>query len=326
MNALIDPAIDQSLREVEITRIFDAPREVVFRAWTDPKHVAAWWGPRGFTAPKVEVDPRPGGVFSIDMQAPDGTITPAKGVFKEIVPPTRLVFVTRAFEDERGRPRFEVETTVTLAEKGGATHLTLRAVVLVAAVEMAAGVAGMREGWSETLDKLGEVVEGVGAASEKGHSKGTGATVFQVVPGEPLILMSRVFEAPRKLVWEACTTPWHMAAWWGPRGFTNNILEMDVRTGGTWRIEQRAPDGNTYTFWGEYQEVTPMQRLMHTQRFLDSPPAYVTITFEDIGGGTRLTSAIRLDTLEGRDGMLASGMEKGARESLDRLAELLETL
>ena len=83
-------------REVIITRVFDAPRDLVFRAWTDPRHVSQWWGPHHFTNPVCEVDPRVGGAIRIHMRAPDGTVYPMTGRFVEIDRPHRLVFTTAA--------------------------------------------------------------------------------------------------------------------------------------------------------------------------------------------------------------------------------------
>jgi uncharacterized protein YndB with AHSA1/START domain len=144
-------------QELVMTRIFDAPREVVFKAWTDPDRVKHWWGPKGFTNPVCELDPRPGGAIRIHMRAPDGVVYPMTGVFNEIVEPERLVFTSGAL-DEKGNPLFEVLTTVTFAEHGGKTKLTLHARVMMATPAGAPHLAGMEMGWSQTLDRLAEYV------------------------------------------------------------------------------------------------------------------------------------------------------------------------
>lgn len=141
-------------QELVITRIFNARRELVFKAWTDPKHVAQWWGPKGFTSPVCEMDVRPGGAILIHMRGPDGIIQPMRGVFHEIVEPERLVFTTRAFEDADGKPQLEVLNTVTFAEVWGKTELTLQARVVRATPDVAEALAGMEEGWKQTLDRL----------------------------------------------------------------------------------------------------------------------------------------------------------------------------
>jgi len=140
-------------REIVITRLFDAPPEFVFEAWTDPEHLAQWWGPEGFTNPVCELDVRVGGVWRIVMRAPDGAMYPCRGIYLEIVAPERLVFTNVAVDDE-GTPVLDGLTTVTFEEEDGMTKLTLRtrAVALVpGAVEK---LAGMHTGWSMSLDRL----------------------------------------------------------------------------------------------------------------------------------------------------------------------------
>ena len=140
-------------REVTITRIFDAPRSLVFKMWTDAKYVADWWGPGVFTNPVCEIDARVGGKWRIVMRGPDGTDYPGGGVYREVVPPERLVFTNLA-TDKQGNTLLEGLTTVTFDDYQGKTKLALhtRAVALVDYA--AAYLAGMEEGWKQTLDGL----------------------------------------------------------------------------------------------------------------------------------------------------------------------------
>lgn len=124
-------------KEVTIRREFDAPRELVFQAWIDPRHIANWYGPAEFTIPVCEVDARPGGWLLIHMQAPDGEAHPVRGAFEEVVAPERLVFITTAFE-----------------EAGGRTTMTFHAVVTRATPDMAGPLSGMEQGWTESFQKL----------------------------------------------------------------------------------------------------------------------------------------------------------------------------
>jgi len=140
-------------REVVITRVFNAPRSVVFKAWTDPKHVAQWWGPHGFTNPVCELDVRPGGAIRIHMRGPDGTVYPMTGVNQEIVEPERLVFTAAAL-DEKGNPLFEVLNTVIFSEQGGKTKLTLQARVVKLTAGAAPYLSGMEAGWTQSLERL----------------------------------------------------------------------------------------------------------------------------------------------------------------------------
>jgi uncharacterized protein YndB with AHSA1/START domain len=148
-------------RELVITRIFDALRALVFRAWTDASHLARWWGPHGFTNPVCEVDARPGGTMRIVMRAPDGTEYPMTGVFREIVEPERLVFTNIAL-DRQGRPILDGLTTVTFSEQDGRTTLTLqtRATALVA--DAVRHLEGMEAGWTQSLERLAAQVAGGG--------------------------------------------------------------------------------------------------------------------------------------------------------------------
>ena len=138
-----------------MTRVFDAPRHLVFRAWTDRSQLERWWGPKGFTNPVCEVDARPGGAIRIDMRAPDGIVYPMTGTFLEIVEPERLVFISSAL-DSQGEPLFEVLNTVTFADEGAKTKLTLHASVSKAKPEAARHLAGMEVGWSMSLDRLAD--------------------------------------------------------------------------------------------------------------------------------------------------------------------------
>jgi uncharacterized protein YndB with AHSA1/START domain len=142
-------------QELVLTRMFDAPRELVFKAWTDPKCVAQWWRPRGFTNPVCELDVRPGGAIRIHMRGPDGTVYPMTGVYQEVVEPERIVF-TSAPLDAEGNALFELLTTVTFAEQGGKTKQILRARVIKRTAQAAQYLKGMEAGWTQSLEHLAE--------------------------------------------------------------------------------------------------------------------------------------------------------------------------
>jgi uncharacterized protein YndB with AHSA1/START domain len=146
-------------REVTITRVFNAPRAVVFKAWTDPKHLVQWWGPKGFTNPVCEIEARVGGALRIHMRGPDGAIYPMKGVIRELVAPERLVFTNIAV-DASGHHLLEGLTTVVFAEANGKTTLTMHTRA-VAVVEMAAAyLQGMEIGWTQSIERLEAFVAG----------------------------------------------------------------------------------------------------------------------------------------------------------------------
>jgi uncharacterized protein YndB with AHSA1/START domain len=138
-------------RELVIMRIFDAPRRLVFKAWTEPARLVRWWGPQGFTTPFCEMDVRPGGAFRLGMRSPEGTDHRLRGVFREIVEPERLV-CTWAWEDAEGKLGHETLLTVTLAEHDGKTTLTLHQSVF----ESVTARDAHRGGWASSLDCLAE--------------------------------------------------------------------------------------------------------------------------------------------------------------------------
>jgi uncharacterized protein YndB with AHSA1/START domain len=149
-------------------------------------------------------------------------------------------------------------------------------------------------------------------------------------PSDREIVMTRVFDAPRELAFEAHTECEHLAKWWGPRKYTLEVCEMDFRPGGKYRFVHRGPGGvEEHGFRGEYREIVPPERIVWTFEW-EGMPGHVsvdTLTLEDLGGGrTRLVAHSIFDSVEDRDGMLQSGMEEGAGESWDRLAELLQTM
>lgn len=151
-------------------------------------------------------------------------------------------------------------------------------------------------------------------------------TTAQVPADEPVIRVSRLFDAPRDTVYRASLA---MGDWWGPREMASTVHALDPQPGGTWRISEQSPDGSVFEFWGEFLEVDPPRRVVHTQHFLDYPPMLVAIDFAEAGpdlSQTLLTAELRLDSLELRDGYLASGALGGMRESHDRLEELARSL
>jgi uncharacterized protein YndB with AHSA1/START domain len=152
-------------------------------------------------------------------------------------------------------------------------------------------------------------------------------TEVLVEPGKQGIVMSRTFDAPRELVYRAYTDPDLIPRWWGPRYLTTTVAALDARAGGTWRFLQRDPDGNEYGFHGVFHDVTP-ERIVQTFEF-EGMPGHValdTAVLEDVDGRTKVTVISVFQSIEDRDGMVESGMESGARETWERLEELLKTL
>lgn len=227
-----------------VTRFFDAPRDLVFQAWTDPRQVGLWWGPRGFTTTTYSMDVRPGGVWSFMMHGPDGTDYPNRIVYTEVTRPERLVYA-HGGGDEAAPPEFHV--TVTFTEREGKTELTMRS--LFPSLEARNRVLPYAvPGAHSTLDRLEE------------HLKG---------PAEPVFRLSRVFDAPRDLVWKAFTEPERLMRWWGPKGMTMEVARVDLRPGGTFHFCLKAPDGSLMWAKWTFVDVAAPERIVHIQSFSD---------------------------------------------------------
>lgn len=147
-------------------------------------------------------------------------------------------------------------------------------------------------------------------------------------PGKQEIVMTRVFDAPRELVFEVYTDPNRIPEWWGPKVLTTIVDRMDVRPGGIWRFIQHDPDGNEYGFHGVYHAVEPPERFVYTFEF-EGMPGHVlleTATLDEQDSKTTMTVQSVFQSIEDRDGMLASMTEAAADEIWDRFAELLRAI
>jgi uncharacterized protein YndB with AHSA1/START domain len=143
-------------------------------------------------------------------------------------------------------------------------------------------------------------------------------------PSDREIVLTRVFDAPRGLVYEAFTRPELLRRWFGPRGWSLVECDVDLRVGGKWRFMLQGPDGTRMGMSGEYRELAPPDRMVHTESFDDYPGnSVVTTALTENDGKTTLTATVLYDTKEIRDAVIQSGMEHGAAESYDRLEEIL---
>ncbi len=150
--------IPMNPHDLIITRTLNAPRESVWKAWTDSKQVAAWWGPNGFTSPRCDWDAKAGGKIHIDMKDPEGAVYPMNGRFLEVLPPEFLSFLSAPLDDQ-GTPLLEVKTSATLIADKKKTKLTLKAVVVKTTPVGDSYLEGQSQGWNESLDRLTAFVE-----------------------------------------------------------------------------------------------------------------------------------------------------------------------
>ncbi len=212
--------------------MFDAPRDLLWTCFTDPERMKHWWGPKGFTVIASKMDLRVGGTYHYGMKTPDGKTMWGKFVYREIIPPERLVFVN-SFSDESRRltrhpmaPTWPLQmlSTFTFEERPAARPSSPCAGSQSTPPRRSsktfdAGHASM-QGWGGTMDQLEAYL-----ARRKDRQHGTVKTAPY---GERTVTLTRVFDAPRELVWRAWTDPKHMAQWFGPNGFTSSVPELNV--------------------------------------------------------------------------------------------------
>jgi len=314
-------------RELVISRLFDAPRELVWRAWTEPRHIVKWWGPRGFRTTIAVMDVRPGGEWRHVMHGPDGTDYPNHTIFKEVLKPEKIVLTNTG-----GKTKEDVqfESTWTFEDLGGKTRVTIRMVFATAQeCERVSREYGAVEGGLQTLARLSEFLQAFEAELEWppiGEQKNK-----RIALAERELVLTREFHAPRALVWRAWTEAKHLAQWWGPHGYQNPVCEVDARVGGAYVIHMQAPDGTVFPLEGEFKEVARPERLVFTERLLkkstgsDEPELLFellnSIAFTEHAGKTRVEVRSRVVHAS----VLTDGMAAGWEECLERLEAFVTT-
>ncbi|HEY3760971.1 MAG TPA: SRPBCC domain-containing protein [Verrucomicrobiae bacterium] len=240
--------------EFVITREFDAPRELVFKAWTDPKQLAEWWGPKGFTNPVCEWDVRPGGKIYDVMRAPNGDDYPMGGVFREIKPPERLVISCGAL-DKKGKLLFEFVHDATFTEKKGKTKLTLRSKVTMTTPDANRYIGGFTKGMTSSLERL--------------------AGMMKTKP----FVIERILDAPTNLVWRALTSPEDMKRWYF------DMQQFKPEVGCDFRFVV-VHDGKTHDHRCHITDVVPQKKIAYTWRF-EGREGLSLVTFELSGRGRK---------------------------------------
>jgi uncharacterized protein YndB with AHSA1/START domain len=246
-------------KEFVIKREFDAPRELVFKAWTEAKHLAQWWGPRGFTNPVCEWDARPGKAIHVVMRAPNGTDYAMGGKFREIVAPERLVFTSGAL-DEKGKLMFEFLHTVTFVERKGKTMLTIRSRVIKTTAEASKYIGGFEAGMTQSLVRLAE----------------------HLAAQTPPLVVERTFNAPVAKVWKAITNKKEMSQW------SFEIKEFKPKVGFEFEFLGEK-DGYKYIHHCKVTEVIRQKKLAYSWRYEGHEGnSLVTIELFATGKKTRL--------------------------------------
>lgn len=302
-------------KEFSLTRTFNASRSQVWAAFTMPEHLRHWWGPRGCAIEIAQFDLRAGGIFLYCMKFPGNHAVWGRFIYREISTPERLVWVS-SFSDQHGglaRNPFadawplETLTTVTLQEKEGITTLSLTATPInctdAESQAFLGGIDSMTKGFGGTFAQLEEYLSGV--QKEDTSDREMTAT--------------RVFDAPRDLVFRMWTEAEHLVRWWGPNGFATTIQEMNVRPGGEWRLIMHAPDGRDFANHNRFLEVVPSERLVFDH--LSGPPKHrMTVNFAEKDGKTEVAVRMVFESAELLEHVIKEfNAKEGLSQTLDRL-------
>jgi len=267
-------------RELVFNRLLQAPRELVFDAWTDPEHLSKWYGPEGFSLTTHHMDLRPGGQWSYTMHGPDGRDYRNKMVFLEIERPRRLVY---EHVKEAGTEPVGHQMIISFEQEGDKTRLTMHLLFeSPAALEMVARNYGAVEGGNQTLTRLER---------------------WLAVLTNPLLKISdnqivstRLFDVTQGQMFKAWTDPGILSQWWGPDGFTNTFHEFDLRPGGSWKFIMHGPGGDNYPNECIFIAVTePLQLIW---RHISAHEFYGIANFEAEFGKTRVIFKMIFDSAE----------------------------
>ena len=291
-------------RELVISRLLNAPRDLVWKVWTEPGHIKNWWGPNGFTNTIFQMDVKPEGVWDFIMHGPDGTDYKNRSIYKEVTKPERIVY------NHVSGPKFQ--STITFVEKENKTLLTIRMLFeTVEEKENTIKVFKADEGLKQNIYKLEGYLRKISAEKE--------------------MTITRVFNAPREMVFKAWTNVNQLKKWWGPKNFTNPVCEIDAAPGGKILIHMQAPDEIVYPMEGEFHEIVEPEKLVFTSVALDEKGKRLfeilnTITFADENGKAKLTLHTAVSNIISEAKPYLDGMNTGWNMSLDRLNDLLLTL
>ncbi len=241
-----NPAQSTADREIVISRVYDAPVETVWEAFTDPQKTAQWWGPRGFTITTHSKDLRAGGSWDYTMHGPDGKDYPNLTKYLEVEKYSRMVYDHGGTKDSP--PMFRV--TVLFKEINEKAHMDMTMTFATPVAAAHSKVFIKKAGGNATWDRLAEYLE-------KGSS------------GKEVFVINRSFEAPVETVFDMWTKPEHFSRWLAPTGFSMDFLESDIREGGGGFYSMS--DGKKTTMYGrfKYLKIERPNRVVYTQQFCD---------------------------------------------------------
>jgi uncharacterized protein YndB with AHSA1/START domain len=307
--------------EISITRTFDAPRELVWKAWTDREMAKEWMGPRGFTTTEFTTSDQPGGQWHLTMvgerPGSEQLVTLGQGgTILEVRPPELLKYTfgwdSRASVGLGDGPKENV-ITVRFEERVGKTVMHFHQAPFATESER----DGHNGGWNSAFDCFAEFMLRVQPERKPAADE---------VPSE--LHLRRFFAAPRQMVFEAWTKPEMVKEWWGPKCFTNPVCEMDARQGGAILIHMQGPDGTVYPMTGRFVEFYPPYRFHFTSGPVDQDgnqpfETWTSVFFEEVEGGTEVVLDVHVTRSTPEAARYLKGMREGWSQSLEKLAELV---
>ncbi len=306
------PEVAQSRQSLTVSRAFNAPRDLVFKAWSAAEHLSQWFCPKGFTIPECEVEFRPGGKFDLCMRSQDGSMQHwIRGHYVDITPHSRLV-LEMTVVSEAGVKLFNAHTTVGFETVCGGTEMTVTQRYTPLHPSAGDFTRGAEQGWAQTLDRLEQEVARIGAQTPpRSVAHGT----FSI---------ERTYEAPPALVFRALSDPAAKAQWFhGGNGYQVVSRTMDVRPGGREHLQGKWENGLVSTFDAVYFDVIPDARLVYSyEMHMGERKISVSLAIfelKPVGQGTRLTLTEHGAFLDGYDD--AGSREHGSRLLLDAIGE-----
>ncbi len=328
--ALTTDAASETISALVIEREFDAPRELVFKLWSEPQHRAMWWGPEGHGLDDFSMDFRVGGAWSVTIQNPDGSTAQMYGVFNEIIAPSRLCF-TYHFDEVGIHSTVEIDFVVRDAH----TVMHFRQSPFPSEAEK----ASHNWGWSSSFiqftaylqhmllsppgTKWTRELTGVAADVEAARERARQETRKSGPAGKELRI-ERIFAAPRELVFRMWSDPTHALRWMGPRHAPAVSFKQDFRVGGKWRGCLRGipeSNGGDAELWqgGVYREIQVPERIVFTFQWDGGAETLCTVELFEHGTGTRMVfTQGPFDIDSNRD-----GHTEGWNSAFDRLVDLI---
>jgi len=318
MNRIDDARLEIQPAPLRVSRVFSAPRETVFRAWSSADHIKRWFCPDGYSVPEAKVEMRVGGAFEVCMRSPEGVDHWTRGTFTEVMAPGRLAIDLHVVDPCGGGPLFSALTEVNFSDdaSGGTLMEVVQTYSLGGAAQADEMVKGAPEGWRQTLDRLEAEVQRM-----------QGGVVRSVVHGA--FHIERAYDATAEEVYKALSEEAAKSRWFfGPSGWGLIERVMDFRVGGRERLKGRFESGVTTTFDAVYHDIVPRERIVYTyEMHLDDRKISVSLATLQIKPDGERRAKLLVDEqgafLDGYDD--AGARERGTGDLLDKLGASLRS-